>query len=122
MRSAFPRVRLLVALAVVIAISSIVVLAASARTLALTATITSSSIGKHSAKFTFEASGLGKGVHAIQFFCNLDRHGYVVGPPSSCMSPKGYAKLPKGDYTFSVYAQGSRGHNSNVATSDFSIA
>ncbi|MGZ4413558.1 MAG: hypothetical protein ACXVRZ_04145 [Gaiellaceae bacterium] len=88
----------------------------------LTTTITKAAIhpAKHSARFTFVVTG-GSSTTAVAFRCDLARHGYVVGPPRPCTSPKGYGSLQSGTYTFSVYAIDTTGDRSNTATHDFTI-
>ena len=89
---------------------------------ALTTTITEAAIhpAKHSARFTFVVTG-GSPTAAVAFRCGLDHHGYVVGPPRPCSSPKGYGSLQAGLYTFSVYAIDTSGDRSNTVSHDFRI-
>jgi hypothetical protein len=114
--------RLLVAAALVALVSSLAVVCAAVAGTPLTTTITHATIhpAAHHARFAFDVSG-GKPPIAVEFFCGLVRHGYVAGPPRQCSSPNGYEKLAKGRYTFSVYAQETNGHNTNIATDDFQI-
>jgi len=122
-----PTARVLAAAALVGLVLSVPVsnaLAGSSRNTAvtLTTTITKAAIhpAKHSARFTFVVTG-GSPTSAVALRCDLARHGYMVGPPHSCTSPKGYGSLLSGTYTFSVYAIDTTGDRSNTATHDFTI-
>src|SRR5580698_5780748 len=110
--------RFLAAATLVVLLASLAVVSTSNAS-TLTTNITHAAIhpSAHRARFTFDVTG-GKPPVAIEFFCNLVRHDYVAGPPSSCTSPMVYGKLAKGNYTFSVYAQQAGGNNTNVATDD----
>ena len=116
-----PRARPLAAAALVVLLASLTVVSAAIAS-TLTTTITHAAIhpSAHRARFAFDVTG-GKPPVAVEFFCNLVRHGYVAGPPSSCTSPMVYGKLVKGNYTFSVYAQHAGGNNTNIATDAFEI-
>jgi hypothetical protein len=104
-------------------LSSLTVVAGATAGSTLTTKITHAAIhpSNHSARFSFTVVGGGKKPVAVQFFCGLNRHGYIAGPPTSCMSRVVYAKLKNGSYTFSVYAQTIGGKNTNVATDDFQL-
>jgi hypothetical protein len=117
-------VRSLAAVALIALLSALSVAAAANAGGTPTTKITNAVVhpAARSARFAFTVRGTGKKPVAVEFFCGLVRHGYLAGPPSSCMSPASYTKLPKGSYTFSVYAQVSGGQNTNVATDDFQIS
>ena len=112
----------LVGLALSVPISDALAGAGRSATVTLTTTITKAAIhpAKHSARFTFIVTG-GSPTTAVAFRCDLDHHGYVVGPARPCASPKGYGSLQAGTYTFSVYAVDTTGDRSNTATHDFTI-
>ena len=112
----------LVGLLLVIVVSNALAMQATTTAGALTTTITKAAIhpAKHSARFTFIATG-GSPTGAVAFRCGIDHHGYVVGPPRPCSSPKGYGSLQPGEYIFSVYAVDTTGDRSNTASHDFTI-
>jgi len=113
----------LVGLLLVMAASNALAMQATSTAGALTTTITKTAIhpAKHSARFTFVVTG-GSPTAAVAFRCGLDHHGYMVGPPRPCSSPKGFGSLQPGVYTFSVYAIDTTGDRSNTASHDFTIS
>ena len=112
----------LVGLVLFVPVSGALAGASRSATVTLTTTITKAVIrpAKHSARFTVVVAG-GSPTSAFALRCNLQHHGYKVGPFRACTSPKGYGRLQSGTYTFYVYAIDTTGDRSNTATRDFKI-